>query len=655
MSNKSCYKANMGPILILLLLAAPPVAPSPAPVPRVTKGTITTEFVPDVPAPLAEKLERYLNVRRADLVGWDHAGSGLFITTRFGNVNELHRVDKPLGMRRQLTFVAEGIDGFAPSPDPARPGGLVVMDTGGSENAQLLWISKNGGEMTLLTDGTSRNGAPVWSKDGKRVAYHSTRRNSKDFDIYTFDAAEPQKAHTMIYEASGQWSPLDWSPAGDAVLVLHEISETKTELHVLTPGKGLTAQIDPKPGSDAAINTAVFGPGGTSVFYISDAGGEYRGLWQRDLKSGKDTLLSGDVKWDFESLVASPDRKLLAVTVNEHGWSRLELYDVGGKKFRADPKLPPAIINGLDFSRDGKRLALSIEGGRNVGDIHVIELSNGKIERWTESEVGGLDPVKFHEVARTEYPTFDGKKIPAFVMKPSGSGPFPVVVSIHGGPEAQARPYFSSFYEYIVSELGYAVIIPNVRGSTGYGRTYTLLDNGEKREDSVKDIGALFDWIATQPDLDKSKVAVYGGSYGGFMVLATGAMYPDKVSAIVDVVGISNFVTFLESTKEYRRDLRRVEYGDERIPAMRTFLQKISPTENVAKIRAPLFVVQGANDPRVPVTEAEQMVRSVRKTGKEVWYMVASDEGHGFQKKGNRDAFVAATVMFLQKALSGGK
>jgi len=642
--------ATLVAFLALAASAAEPSASKAAPqVPRVTRGALTTEFVPEVPEVLSQRLEPYLNVRRADLAGWDGSGPGLYTLTRFGNVIQVHRVDRPLGMRRQLTFVSEGVDGFAPSTDAKRPGGIVVMDTGGSENSQLLWLDGKGTPLQLLTDGKSKNDSPLWSDDGSKVAFSSNRRNGKDFDLWLLDPRDPKKPHQLIYEANGQWIPLHWSATGEQLLVLHDVSETKKELFVLTLGQGLGARIDPQPGVDVAFDGAVFAADG--VYYLSDAGGEHRGLWRHDLGSGKDRLLSGDIPWDFESIAISRDRKLLALTINEKGWSRLRLFDTVTKKFRADPQLPPAIINRMEFSRDGKRLALSIEGGREVGDLHVLELGSGKLERWTESEMGGLDREKVHVPELIEFRSFDGRMIPAFVLKPEGPGPHPVVVSIHGGPEAQTRPYFSSFYETLVTEGGFAVVLPNVRGSTGYGRSYTLMDNGDKREDSVKDIGALLDWIAAQPDLRKDRVAVYGGSYGGYMVLATGAMFPERISAIVDVVGISNFVTFLESTKEYRRDLRRVEYGDERNPEMRKFLDRISPTNNAHKIQSPLFVVQGANDPRVPLSEAEQIVAKVRAQGREVWYMVAADEGHGFQKKDNRDAFVKATLMFLQKHL----
>jgi dipeptidyl aminopeptidase/acylaminoacyl peptidase len=631
------------------------VAPAArANVPRVVRGNLTTELVPELGPEAQARLTRYLDVRRADIAGWDAGGSGLFVLTRLANVQQLHRVDMPLGMRRQLTFGNEGVDGFAASPEATSAAGILIADVGGSEDTQLYLLDARG-EQRLITDGKSRNEAPVWAEDGSRIAFSSTRRNARDFDLWVYDATRPDAPPTLAYEASGQWRALDWSPAGDALLASHFISETKSELSVVVPGRGVVHEFRvAEPGVDVAFEDGVFGPDGKGVYYLSDHGGEHRALWYRDLASGQSRRLSSDVPWDYEQLRATRDRKLLALTLNEAGWSKLSLYDVAAQRFRAEPELPPAVINRLAFSRDGRRLALTLQGGRALGDVYVLDLEPARpaLTRWTESELGGLDAARLHQPRLIEYASFDGRPIPALVFEPEGAGPHPVVIQIHGGPEGQSRPYLNPTNEYLLSELGIAVVLPNVRGSTGYGRAYTLLDNGERREDSVKDIGALLDWIATQPRFDARRVAVYGGSYGGFMSLATGAMFGSRVAAVVDMVGISNFVSFLESTKEYRRDLRRVEYGDERVPEMRSFLERISPLTNSQKIVAPLFVAQGKNDPRVPLSEAEQIVEKVRAQGREVWYMLAADEGHGFQKKVNRDAFTAATVAFYERHLA---
>ena len=352
----------------------------------------------------------------------------------------------------------------------------------------------------------------------------------------------------------------------------------------------------------------------------------------------------------------SDDRKRAAFVVNAGGQSELYLLDVAKRKHRKADIPPAGAIGGLNFSPDGRRLGMTLNTATTPSDTFVLALGrrpldHGELERWTDSEVGGLDTSKFVTPTLEHYRSFDGLEIPAFVYMPPGDGPHPVIVVIHGGPEGQARPTYSSTYQMWVAKVGAAVIRPNVRGSSGYGKTYVGLDNGRKREDSVKDIGALLEWIAAQDEFDASRIAVYGGSYGGYMVLASAVHYSDKLVAAVDVVGISSFVTFLENTQSYRRDLRRVEYGDERDPSMRAFLESISPMNHLEKIGIPLLVVQGENDPRVPVTESEQLVSALRKDGQSVWYMNALNEGHGYARKENRDVYQQATVMFLREHL----
>jgi dipeptidyl aminopeptidase/acylaminoacyl peptidase len=290
-------------------------------------------------------------------------------------------------------------------------------------------------------------------------------------------------------------------------------------------------------------------------------------------------------------------------------------------------------------------------------DVFTLDFQNMERTRWTYSEVGGLDTSTFPKPELITYETFDevngiSRMIPAFVYKPTrAEGPFPVVIEIHGGPEGQHVPIFSSATAYLTNELSIAVIAPNVRGSSGYGKSYLKLDNGFNREKSVKDIGKLIEWIETQPQFDSERIAVMGGSYGGYMVLASMIHFDDKLRCGIDMVGISNFVTFLQNTEAYRRDQRRVEYGDERDPEMRKYLDSISPSNHADKINSPLFVIQGANDPRVPASESEQMVRSIRKNQGKVWYMLAMDEGHGYSKKENIDIMSEAIVFFLQQYL----
>ncbi|MGH8197687.1 MAG: S9 family peptidase, partial [Steroidobacteraceae bacterium] len=393
---------------------------------------------------------------------------------------------------------------------------------------------------------------------------------------------------------------------------------------------------------------------GKGVYFPSDLGSEFRTLRYADLATGKVTSLTDHVNWDIDDLALSRDGRYLAYVVNEDGASRLLIMDLAMKIDLIPPKLPFGVIGSIGFDVEGERLAFSLQTPSEPYDVWVFGLENGELTRWTQSEIGPIDSKRLVAPSLVRYPTFDEverepRQVPAWVYRPAGAGPHPVLINIHGGPEAQSRPIFSIATQQWAGELGYAVIHPNVRGSTGYGKTYVALDNGMKREDSVKDIGALLDWIATQPDLDAKRVVVIGGSYGGYMTLASMTHYNDRLRGAIDIVGISNFVTFLESTAEYRRDLRRPEYGDERDPKMRAFLEKISPLNNAAKINRPMLVVQGQNDPRVPVTESEQLVAKIRANGGEVWYLVGLNEGHGFAKRDNIDYYQWTVAMFLEK------
>ncbi|MGH8167969.1 MAG: prolyl oligopeptidase family serine peptidase, partial [Woeseiaceae bacterium] len=398
---------------------------------------------------------------------------------------------------------------------------------------------------------------------------------------------------------------------------------------------------------------------GEGFWLVTNQAGEFQQLAWQSLDAGaKPQIVTAEIPWNVDEGALSHDRTRLAFVVNENGMSRLYLLDTNSRRYRAVSEVPTGIAYGLAFSPDDRQLALTLNTPQTPSDSFVLELGNrplehGDLVRWTTSEVGGLDTEAFATPELVHYPTFDevdgdARQIPAWVYRPRSESPVPVIISIHGGPEGQARPYFNSTFQMWVETLGVAVIAPNVRGSNGYGKSYLALDNGFKREDSVRDIGSLLDWIAAQPDLDESRVAVYGGSYGGYMVLASSVHYSDRLRAAVDVVGISNFVTFLENTEDYRRDLRRAEYGDEREPRMRAHLEKISPLNNVGEIGIPMFIVQGENDPRVPVTESEQVVRALREQGQPVWYMNALNEGHGYQRKENRDIYQQAMVMFLQ-------
>ena len=626
-------------------------------------GNLIMEDMPAIPAEIVESLNRYQNVRSARFREWTEDGQGIYVSTRFGDVSQIHRVDMPGGARTQITFYDEPIGGVQRQPHGSKL--TFTRDAGGSEFSQIFLLDPADGSTTMLTDGESRNGAVLWDRGGRRIAFRSTRRNGASNDVWLMDPEDKDSARVVLESPDGtSWVPIEFSESGSKVLVLNYVSIAGSRVHLLDLDSETYELIAGGEAGGGANFPLGFAAGDDGFWLTTDRGGEFTQLaWQPAEPGAEVEIVTGDIPWDIGGAAISHDRRRIAFTANENGLSRIYLMDAATRQYRPIGGIPTGIASGLAFSPDDTRLAVTLNTPKTPSDTYVITLGKrpldyGKLVRWTYSEVGGLDTSTFPTPQLVEFPTFDEvngapRQIPAWVYKPPGKGPFPVVVSIHGGPESQARPFFSSTYQMWLKILGVAIVVPNVRGSAGYGKSYLALDNGFKREDSVKDIGALLDWIATQPDLDASRVAVFGGSYGGYMVLASSVHYSDKLKATVDIVGISNFVTFLENTQDYRRDLRRAEYGDERDPAMRAYLEKISPLNNVEKIDLPMLVVQGENDPRVPVSEAKQMVAALRKQGQTVWYMNALNEGHGYRKKENRDIYQQAVVLFLQRYLVG--
>jgi dipeptidyl aminopeptidase/acylaminoacyl peptidase len=628
-------------------------------------GNLVMEDVPPIPAEIVDELNRYQNVRGANFAGWQQDGSGVFIITRFAEVDQLHRVDMPGGARHQLTYFGEPVGSI--TPQPHGDGVAFTRDAGGSEFSQIFLLDPATGVASMLTDGESRNDAVAWDRAGRRIAYQSTARNGASNDIWIMEPEDPDTAEIVVESRDGSWwGPVEFSAEGNQLLAMNYVSITDSSAHLVDLDSGTVTLLAGGPGNTSTNYPVAFDDRNEGYWLITSQDSEFQRLaWQSTEAGGDAEIVTGDIDWDVSDAVISRDRKRMAFTVNENGRSAIYLLDPQSRDYRRIDNIPTGVADHVEFSPDGSKLAMTLNTATTPSDTFVLELGEGPLDygtltRWTFSEVGGLDTDAFREPELILYPTFDqvdGKprEIPAWVYKPEGSGPFPVVVSIHGGPEAQSRPWFISTYQMWMAKLGVAIVVPNVRGSAGYGKTYLGLDNGFKREDSVKDIGSLLDWIETQPDLDQDRVAVFGGSYGGYMVLASAVHYSDRLKAAVDIVGISSFVTFLENTQDYRRDLRRVEYGDERDPEMRAHLEKISPLNNVHKIRVPMFVVQGENDPRVPVTEATQMVAALREQGNTVWYMNALNEGHGYRKKENRDIYQQATVLFLQRYLVGGE
>jgi dipeptidyl aminopeptidase/acylaminoacyl peptidase len=653
MRRMNVMKKTLG-ILLASAFAAAVFAAEPGEI--VPNENLVVEGIPKIPSSIADVVRPYTETRGAGLSDWHPTRREMLISTRFADTNQVHAVKMPGGDRRQLTFFPDRVAGARYEPTKG-DFFLFLKDVGGGEFFQIYRFDVATGAVTLLTDGKSRNEAPAFSRQGDRIAYTSTRRNGQDTDLYVMDPRDPKTDHKLAEVSGGGWNPLDWSPDGKKILVQEGISVNESYLWLVDAATGEKKLLTAKGAAGAekvAYGGGKFTPDGSAFYTTSDAGSEFSRLVRMDLASGKPTVLTGKISWDVDEFDVTPDGKRIAFVTNEDGAAVLHVADADGGHDTKVSGLALGTAGSLKWHHNGRDLGFSFSGARSPSDVYSYDASTGKLDRWTESETGGLNPATFREAELVRWKSFDGKAISGFLSTPDPAkfpGKRPVIVNIHGGPEGQARPGYGGRNNYFINELGVAVISPNVRGSTGFGKTFVKLDNGVLREDSVKDIGALLDWVKTRPDLDADRIMITGGSYGGFMTLASAVMFNDRIRCSLDVVGISNFVSFLEHTEAYRRDLRRVEYGDERDPKMREFLTKISPLTNAAKISKPLFVVQGANDPRVNRTESEQMVATVRKNGSPVWYLMGKDEGHGFAKKRNQDYQFYATIAFMKENL----
>lgn len=645
------------PVILLAALCGAPEraaqaqARAPSPV-RQERGNLVLDGIPAADPALAERLERYLNARQASFLDWLPEG-GMLIATRFGDVDEIHRLASPLAMREQLTYYAEPVNA-ARAPESAGAEGFAFLkDHGGDENAQIYYYRLADHSVRLVTDGKSLHGNVVWSHDGKRIAFYGNDRDGVSFDVYVADIVAGTAPHLVVGAHAETWYPLGWSIDDQKLLLWKYFSVSESYLYIANVATGELAPLDKSPRK-VGIRAARFAPDGRGVYVVSDEDGEFAQLRYVDIVTHESRKLSAHIPWDIDSFDASADGRYLAYVSNQDGTSRLTVVDNVQKLELIPSGIPDGHIYEVRFDRAGRRLAFSAESAQTPRDVYVYDVTHNTLERWTHSEPGPIDARTFVGAELIRYPTWDRvdgrpRLISAYLYQPRTPGPHPVVINIHGGPESQYRPDFDAFTQFLVNELGYVVIAPNVRGSSGYGKSFLALDNGMLREDAVKDIGSLLVWIGLQRELDRDRVVVMGGSYGGYMALASLAAYNDRLRGGIDVVGISNFVSFLSGTSAYRRDLRRAEYGDERDVRMRGYLSRISPLTNAASIRRPLFVVQGLNDPRVPPAESEQLVARIRAGGGEVWYLAAKDEGHGFHKKTNRDFYMQTAALFLQR------
>jgi len=614
---------------------------------------LVTEGIPPLSSAIASEVKNYTESRGASLVDWHPLKKEMLITTRFANTNQLHYVKMPGGDRKQITFFEEPVGNATFEPLKGNYF-LFTKDIGGNEFSQIYRYDMAGKKVSLLTDGKrSQNGGIEWSEKGDRIAYASRSRNGQDRDIYLMNPLDSSSGKRLVENTGGGWGVSDWSPDDSKLLLGEYISVNESRIYLADVATGQKTRLLPLTDEHTTYSGLAFSQDGKGFYLVTNKDSEFNRLAYYDLASKKLTIITDKINWDVTDADLSDDGKHFAFVTNENGLSKLYTFLTSDKKYSAISNQPVGIIGGINWSSDSQSLGFTFTSFNSSADVYEYKIISKQLIRWTESETGGIDLSSLQEPRLISWKSFDGTMISGYLYPASTKfkGKRPVMIAIHGGPEGQSLPQFLGRTNYYLNEMGISVIFPNVRGSSGYGKSFLDMDNGFKREESVKDIGSLFDWIASQPDLDKDRILVTGGSYGGYMTLAVSFLYSDKIRCSIDVVGISNFNTFMKNTESYRRDLRRVEYGDERDPKMAEFFEKIAPLNHASEIKKPIFIVQGFNDPRVPYTEAVQMKDKIKQGGGNVWFLMAKDEGHGFRKKGNTDFQFYATIEFIKQFL----
>ena len=589
-------------------------------------------------------IERYLNVRSAFGAAFRADGSLSFRMDTTGTP-QLWTIEEPGGWPTQRTFYDERITFASPAPD--RMETIFGMDEGGNER-QGLFLLDDVGRITELTPPDAKHRWGGWSHDGERFAFASNRREQSVFDIYVQDrdTTEPER----VLEGDGWLSIAGWSPDDSRVLVHESRSNFDSDICVLEIETGeLTSLTDHE--DDVRYQSLSWGPDGESVYCCSDRESDTLALVRLDAETGAFSTVDSGGSWNIDGVAIDQETGRCVYSRNVDGYTELTVGDLTGDaeiELFSTPDLPRGVAGGVSFEEGAERFAITVTADTVNANVYVVDVETGDAERWTEAPTAGIPESTFVAAELIHYETFDERNIPGYLSIPPSNtaDEYPVIVDIHGGPESQRRPSYSPTKQYFLNH-GYAVFEPNVRGSTGYGRAYAALDDVEKRMNSVADLEAAAAWLTEHPRIDGDRLIAKGGSYGGFMVLAALTEYPDRWAAGIDIVGIANFVTFLENTGSWRRALREAEYGS--LEDDRELLESISPIHAADRINAPLFVLHGANDPRVPVAEAEQIAERAAGAGVPVRTLIFEDEGHGFSKLDNRIEAYTEIVSFLDE------
>jgi dipeptidyl aminopeptidase/acylaminoacyl peptidase len=611
-----------------------------------------SDALPKVPPSLIREVSPYTRMSAYGLAGWHPSKRELWAKAITSSYSAISGVTEPGNSPQPHTLIPSNVYDVYYSPKETSL--VYVKDTDGNEIFQLYAFDPGHNKSTLISDGKSRNTEPVWSNKGDRVIYSSNRRNRTDIDLYVVSPSDPITTRLLAEaDGGGYLKVFDWSPDDQQALFYNWLSTNESYLYVVDVASGKKTLLTPKDGSEkVSYDFAQFSGDGKGIYLTTDRDSEFLRLAYMDLATKKVTYLTDNIKWNIELFSISPDRKTLAFVSNEDGVSRLHFLDTSTNKSRDLSWPAMGVISNLRWHNNGTDLAFVFSSPRSVWDIYSVNASTNKVMRWLRGSSNGIDVDKFAEPELIHWKSFDDREISGLLYRPpvKFTGKRPVIIDIHGGPDNQARPEFNGPDNYFVTELGIAKIYSNVRGSTGHGKSFLQLDDGYKREDAVRDIGALLDWIKAQPNLDADRVMITGGSYGGYVALSAAASYSDRIRAAQSLSGPSNIATFLEHTEDWLRDRWREEYGDERDPKMRAYLDRIAPLTNAQKIRKPLMIVQGENDARVRTSEANQIVNAVKKTGTPVWYLLAKNEGHDFTQS-TLDLQLFETVMFVNQFL----
>ncbi len=630
-------------------------------------ANLVTQGIPPIPKTLVDRVANYTDFRGHSFVDWHPIKRQMVVAHRQAGdaLTQLYLIESPLAAPRQLTSGPEPVSSAAFEPSK---GDYLVFErsNGGNEAAQLYRLDLATRQTTLLTHPDERHSMSIWLNGRSEMLYTSQpldrtaqggRRAHVTTTFWAIDPFTPESRRKVAELPGGGWWASAVSRDNHQLALTRYISANESQVWLLDLITGERRQVLPAVGESlkAAHFSGDFSPDGKHLFFTSNRAGEFSEAMRLDLANGAISRISGHISWDVSDASNTKDGSLMALQFNVDGRDELRMFDLRNLQELAKPKIPEGSVGSTNFHPVRTELAFTLNSAKGPSQLWTLDATSGQVQQWTQAYAPvGVDMKNFAQQQIVRWKSFDGRSISGLLSLPPEhfKGKRPVLIEIHGGPEGQAKFGFMGRYNYFTNELGIAIMEPNVRGSSGFGKTFLTLDDTVKREDSVKDIGALLDWIATQPNLDASRVIVSGGSYGGYMSLAVSTHYADRIAGAIDEVGISNFVSFLNNTESYRRDLRRVEYGDERDPSMREFLEKISPLTSAHKITKPLFVIQGKNDPRVPVTEAEQIVERARANGTKVWYLRAENEGHGFARKENADFRFYSMVRFIETMLN---